>query len=180
MPQRTDDYDLKDPAKWLHAEALGDKPVTLRIRAVGWEEVDDHHGKVEERLIFDFSAPDGREIKPRYLSSPTNGRICRQVFGRYWNEWVGKLITLSAVQSPIGESGLRIAFVGSPDIDRDMSFKVPGFTIKFKKTKPPSTVNAVTGEVTEGDDPPGMDGAAARAKFHGTAEEDQGTLGGEG
>jgi hypothetical protein len=149
--QRTDDYDIKDPAKWLHAEALGGKAVTMRIRAVGWEEVDDHHGKVEERLIFDFDSPSGREIKPRYLSSPTNGRICRHVFGRYWNDWVGHLITLAPEKSAIGESGLRIAFIGSPDIEREMSFKVPGFKVQFKKTPAPKGVDRETGEIIEGD-----------------------------
>ena len=61
--------------------------------------------------------------------------FCRKVFGRYWNDWISHLVTLSPVTSQVGDSGFRIAFTGSPDIERPMHFDLPGFKIAFAKTK---------------------------------------------
>ena len=130
------------PGGWLHSPELGDKPVTVRIAKAVLRDVKNHKtGKTDKLCIFVFSNPKtGELLDHEYISSKTNAFICAMAFGQRAKDWAGHLITLASVPCDFGPWGSRVAFIGSPDIDRDMPMVTPGQkTMTFRKTKASAT-----------------------------------------
>ena len=167
------DYDLLFPERWLHAPDLDGRTVTLTITAAYAELIENpkNHKKDDPGDLCGVLSFKGT---PReYVLSKQNAWILKALWGKDPAAYVGKRITLAPVPDSSGftEHGTRILFVGSPDIQNDLSFNLPGGKhLTFKRTvvnaqtvTEPSvaapTVDAVTGEVIE--TPPDNEPASA-------------------
>ena len=108
------------------------------------------------------------------LLSKQNAWILKALWGKDPAAYVDKRITVAPVPDSSGftEHGTRILFIGSPDIDNDLSFNLPGGKhLTFKRTVARNaaitepTVDAVIGEVADPDtDPDDNGGGKAKAK----------------
>ena len=140
----TDDkfsYDDAFPGRWLHSPELKGKPWTVRIARAYLEELPNQtrakgQPKTVSRAVFAFANPKtGVVLEHEYVSSKTNAFICKVAFGEYNTDWVGHLITIASVPCDFGPHGSRVAFIGSPDIEHDISMDTPGGRhMTFRKT----------------------------------------------
>ena len=151
-------YDDLFPERWLHADALQGKQVTLMITAAYLEKLRLPGGAIDVAGILSF-AHTNRE----YVLNKTNA----MVLGSLWSEgedtkqwkssdWIGHRITLAAVPDDSGKStsGYKILFVGTPEIDKPTRVLQPQKktriihpTGKDKAPAPVDGVDAITGEV---------------------------------
>jgi hypothetical protein len=114
------------PKRFIHADDLDGKHVTLTIKAVYQEKLT---GKTDSKkdkpadTIISFA-----ETEREYVLNPTNGTILRELWGKYADEWEGHKITIAPIPDPSGlsRSGLRIQFVGSPELDKPQKVMLPG------------------------------------------------------
>ena len=169
--QRRDySYDDLFPERWLHAPDLDGRTVTLTITAAYAEFIENpkKHKKDDAGELCGVLSFKG--TKREYVLSKQNAWILKALWGKDAAEYVGKRITLAPVPDSSGftEHGTRILFVGSPDIEDDLSLNLPGGKhLTFKKTAAgkqtvdEASVDMVTGEVAEeatGDAGTGLDG----------------------
>ena len=178
-------YDEIFPERFLHAPDLDGRTVTLTITDLWGEYVQNPKQKRKKERgdlcgILSFHG-----TKREYAMSKQNAWIIKTLWGKDPAGIVGKRITMSPVPDSSGftEHGTRILFVGSPDIDGDRAFTLPGGQqMTFKKTVAGKTtvaegqaVDPVTGEVDEspataeqeaarGDDAAAGDQVAAEAQ----------------
>lgn len=118
------DLDKAFPERWLHAEDLKGKPWTLTIKDIyGEETFNIKAGRKETSVIVAFE-----ETKREYILNVTNKRVLVRLWGKDTADIIGHKITLMAVPDDSGfnDTGIRIAFVGSPDIDKAVKVKVGG------------------------------------------------------
>ena len=153
-------YDDLFPERWLHAPDLDGRTVTLTITAAYAEFIENpkKHKKDDPGELCGILSFKG--TKREYVLSKQNAWILKALWGKDAGAYVGKRIALSPVPDSSGftEHGTRILFTGSPDIENDLSFNLPGGKhITFKRTAvgkqkvEEASVDPVTGEV---DDPP--------------------------
>ena len=159
--RRSYSFDEIFPERWLHAPDLDGRTVTLVITDAYAEYIENpkNHKKDDPGDLCGILSFRGT---PReYVLSKQNAWILKALWGKDPAAYVGKRITLAPVPDSSGftEHGTRILFVGSPDVQNDLSFNLPGGKhLTFKKTvvnaqtvTEPSvtapTVDAVTGEV---------------------------------
>jgi hypothetical protein len=118
------DLDQAFPERWLHAEDLKGKPWTLTIQNIYSEETFNVRANKKETSIIVAFAETARE----YVLNVTNKRVLVKLWGKDTADIVGHKITLRAVPDDSGfnDTGIRIAFVGSPDIDQAVKVKVGG------------------------------------------------------
>ena len=105
--------------QYLTGDALPDEGRTFTITDKSRDEVEGKEGR-EHKLALTFS--DGN----RFLCNVTNATYIEHLFGsKYPADWVGKRITLcfdptiKFGKDTVG--GIRV--IGSPDIDRDVTFQ---------------------------------------------------------
>jgi hypothetical protein len=125
-------YDDLFPERWLHAEDLKGQEVTLTITAAYAEDLRLPSGTVNAAGVLSFKG-----THKEYVLNKTNAMVLVGLWGKDSAEYVGKRITIAAVPDTSGKSasGLRILFVGSPDIDRDTPVPQPlNKTRGIKKT----------------------------------------------
>ena len=118
------DLDKAFPERWLHAEDLQGKPWDLTIKDIYAEETFNiRTNKKETSIIVAFEGG-----KREYILNLTNKRVLVRLWGKDTADIIGHKITLMAVPDDSGfnETGIRIAFVGSPDIDKPVRVKVGG------------------------------------------------------
>jgi len=118
------DLDKAFPERWLHAEDLQGKPWTLTIKDIYSEETFNiRANKKETSIIVAFT-----ETQREYVLNVTNKRVLVKLWGKDTADIIGHRITLRAVPDDSGfnDTGIRIAFVGSPDIDQPVKVKVGG------------------------------------------------------
>ncbi len=116
--------------RFMTAEELGDKKVTLRIAAVFREELADDDGGVKVKTTMEFARPDGTIVKKRLVLNRTNLDCLRALWGDTVAQWVGHRLTIHQVPNCYrGKPGVRIW--GSPDLETDAEV-----TITLPRKKP--------------------------------------------
>jgi len=118
----TFNYDDIFPDRWLHAEDLQGKAVTLTITAAYQEDLRLPGGTVETCGILSFA-----KTKKEYVLNKSNAMVLRDLWGDQSGEWAGHRIVLEAVPDTSGKSssGYRILFTGSPDLPGPVTVKQP-------------------------------------------------------
>ena len=117
------DLDALFPERWLHAEDLKGKHWDLTIKDI-YIDKDIHDvsgGKRQKSTVMSFKET-GRE----YLLNLTNKRVLVRLWGKDTDDIIGHQITVAPVPDDFGPSGVRVAFVGSPDIDKAVKVNVGG------------------------------------------------------
>lgn len=130
--KREFNYDDLFPERWLHAEDLLGRDVTLAITAAYEETLRLPDGTNDRCGILSFA-----KTKREYVLNKTNAMVLRELWGKKSGDWVGHQVTLSPVPDPSGKSrsGKKILFTGSPDLERDTKVNQPqGKTRVIKKT----------------------------------------------
>jgi hypothetical protein len=167
-------YDEVFPERFLHAPDLDGQTVTLRITDTWGEYVQNPKQKrnKERGDLCGVLAFNG--TKREYAMSKQNAWILKALWGKDPAAYIGRRITIAAVPDTSGftEHNTRILFVGSPDIDGDRAFTLPGGkamtfrkTVAGKQTVVEPSVDAVTGEVADPDpDPDDNGGGKGKAK----------------
>lgn len=149
-------YDEVYPERFLHAPDLDGRTVTLTITEAYGEYVQNPKQKRRKERGDLCGIIAFKGTKREYAMSKQNAWILKTLWGKDPAAYAGKRITISPVPDSSGftEHNTRILFVGSPDIDHDLSLTLPGGTkIEFKKTitqratVPEGSVDPVTGEV---------------------------------
>ena len=122
-PKPTFNFDDLFPERWLHADDLGGKQVTVTIAAAYQEDLRLPGGAVETCGILSFVG-----AKKEYVLNKTNATVLRELWGKNSGDYTGHRITLAPVPDSSGKSasGFRILFVGSPDIDKPLTIRLPG------------------------------------------------------
>jgi hypothetical protein len=125
------------------AEIVGKAP-TLTIERITIEEVeklqkdDGGAGKLQDRIVVYFA-----RAKRGWLMNRTNAECLRELFGsRETNDWIGKRVTLHAVQVRVGpkmEPGIRVK--GSPDLTAPLTFE-----LRLPRKRPIQTTLVPTGK----------------------------------
>lgn len=112
-------YDELYPGRFLKAGLLKNQKVTLTIKDVDLEQLEDNTGKPKGKAIISFV-----ERPMEMVACKTNGLCIKAMFGKELREWIGKRITLFQGQWN-GEECIRIW--GSPDIEKqfDVSIELP-------------------------------------------------------
>lgn len=160
------------PERWIHAADLGGKEVTLTIADSYSEEVrNPSTNKAEIAYILRFAE---LKTKREYILNVSNARVCKELWGDDSAAWTGKRITLKPVpdESGLSDDGLRIIFVASPDIEKDVVVRVGGRekTRRIRATKKAAPAKAAGDEA--GDEPPGSDAAEYKAARDGALSSD--------
>lgn len=167
-------YDELYPGRFLKAGLLKGQKVTLTIKDVDLEQLEDNTGKPKGKAIISF------EERPMELvACKTNGLCIKAMFGKELADWRGKRITLFQGQWN-GEECIRIW--GSPDIEKQFDV-----TIELPRRKPfPMTMHKMAQKSEQQPKPPtgvdprietawsilGMsDGPGDMANFQGTQQQ---------
>jgi hypothetical protein len=118
MPKPTN-YDELYPGRFLKAGLLKGQKVTLTIKDVDLEHLEDNTGKPKAKAIISFA-----ERPLELVACKTNGLCLKSMFGKELNNWIGKRVTLFPSQWN-GEDAIRIW--GSPDIEKqfEVSIELP-------------------------------------------------------
>lgn len=116
------------PGKFIRADELNGRPVTLTITDVILEELEREDGTTKTSPIVSF-----QETKRQWVMVRTNGCCLRAMFGDEISDWIGKRVTLYPERdaSGLSDSGLCIRVKGSPDIDAPVTA-----TIKLPRRRP--------------------------------------------
>jgi hypothetical protein len=123
-----DSYSDLYPNRFLHADQLQGKKITLTIASMNIEVLEGEKKKAA-KVVATFAKPQSALLAklPLDLVIPkTNGECLRRMFGNNPNAWVGKRVTLYPSKTPFGNEIVDcIRIWGSPDIDADMDITVP-------------------------------------------------------
>jgi hypothetical protein len=116
-----DTYSELYPNRFLHADQLKGRKVTLTIKNVDVEELTGENNKKAAKVILSFAE------RPLELVTPkTNGECLRRMFGSKPHEWVGHKITLFPSTTSFGRETVDcIRIWGSPDLPADMPITIP-------------------------------------------------------
>jgi hypothetical protein len=116
--------------RFMTAEELGERKVTLRIAGVYREELADDEGGTKVKTTMEFARPSGEVIKKRLVMNRTNLDCLRALWGERVADWVGHRITIYAIPNAFrGKPGVRIW--GSPELEADTVV-----TISLPRKKP--------------------------------------------
>lgn len=123
-----DSYSDLYPNRFLHADQLQGKKITLTIASMNIEVLEGEKKKAA-KVVATFAKPQSALLSklPLDLVIPkTNGECLRRMFGNNPNAWVGKRVTLYPSKTPFGSEIVDcIRIWGSPDIEADMDITVP-------------------------------------------------------
>jgi hypothetical protein len=112
-----------DPSKYLSAEDLDGKEVTLTITKLTRKKLTAADGSDDPRMVVWF---EGKQ--KRWLTCHTSKKCLIGMFGRNLPTWIGKRVTIHAEEvDAFGKRVPAIRPVGSPDIDRNIVVKTPLF-----------------------------------------------------
>jgi len=115
MPKPTN-YDELYPGRFLKAGLLKGQKVTLTIKDVDLESMEDNTGKPKAKAIISFV-----ERPMELVACKTNGLCIKAMFGKELENWKGKRVTLFAGQWN-GEECIRVW--GSPDIEAQFELQI--------------------------------------------------------
>ena len=138
-------YDELYPGRFLKAGLLKGQKVTLTIKDVDLEGLEDENGKKQQKAILAFD-----ERPMQLVMCKTNGICIKSMFGPALADWLGKRVTLFESQWN-GEPCIRIW--GSPDIPRDQKV-----VVQLPRRRPIDMVmHAVNGKKPVTTLPPALD-----------------------
>jgi hypothetical protein len=116
-----DTYSALYPGRFLKADLLKGKHVTLTIKNIDVEELIGEKNKAEPKVVVSFL-----ERPLEYVMPKTNGFCLKRMFGNDPHEWIGKRITIYPTKTKFGREDVDcIRVAGSPDIPEDMPITVP-------------------------------------------------------
>lgn len=108
------------PGRFLHADILKGKKVTLTIKNVDIEVLEGEKKKEPKAVVTFIERP------LDLVFAKTNGHCLKRMFGSDPHTWLGKRITLFPSTTSFGRETVEcIRIWGSPDIAADMSISVP-------------------------------------------------------
>ena len=116
-----DTYSLLYPGRFLKADMLRGKKVTLTIKNIDIEELVGENNKREPKVIISFN-----ERPLEYVCPKTNGFCMKRMFGNNPHDWIGKRVTWYGTTCKFGRDDVDCLRIwGSPDIPEDMPISVP-------------------------------------------------------
>lgn len=116
-----DTYSELYPGRFLKADLLKGKKVTLTIKEIDVQELIGETGKPAAKVIVSFAERPLELVLPK-----TNGECLRRMFGNNPREWVSKRVTLFPSTTKFGRDTVDCIRVwGSPDIPSDMPITIP-------------------------------------------------------
>lgn len=147
--------------EYVSAAEFGGKTPTLTIRDVVLVRMEDEKKGEREKGVIHFMETDRGWVLNR-----TNALCLAAMFGPETDKWSGKRVKLHAVEVQLGKErvpGIRV--VGSPDLDRPVTFE-----LKLPRKRPQKVTMAVTKKETAPppeppDNPEPTDPAAEPVEF---------------
>ncbi len=113
---------LMFPSKYLKAIEFQNRDITMTIKGVVMEDLQEANGGVKKKGVVAF------DESPRLLIlNRTNALCLAAMFGNETDAWVGKKVTLypAPFRDPFsGENTVAIRVRGSPDIAKDMNAEI--------------------------------------------------------
>lgn len=134
---------------YIAAVEFDGKTPTMKIKSVDLVKLEDDDGRQKDKGVIFFEQTDRG-----WVLCKTNAICLAAMFGDDTNGWIGKRVTLHAVDVQVGRErmpGIRVK--GSPDIKAPLDVE-----IRLPKKKPFTMRMAVTGQPSS---PPPAQGAAA-------------------
>lgn len=108
------------PNRFIHADLLRGKKVTLTIKSLDIEEMETHKGKKGAVIAYFHERP------LQLGTNKTNGYCLKRMFGNNPHDWIGKRITIYPTTTSFGKEKVDcIRIWGSPDLQADMAITVP-------------------------------------------------------
>lgn len=116
-----DTYSELYPGRFLKADMLKGRKVTLTIKGIVLEDLIGETGKPAAKVVVSFIERPLELVLPK-----TNGECLKRMFGNNPNHWIGKKITLFPTTTRFGSATVDcIRIWGSPEIDADMDISIP-------------------------------------------------------
>ena len=116
-----DTYSELYPGRFLKADMLKGKKVTLTIKNIDIEDLVGDKNKAEPKVIVSFV-----ERPLEYVMPKTNGFCLKRMFGNNPHEWISKRVTWFGTTCKFGRDDVDCLRIwGSPDIPEDMSITIP-------------------------------------------------------
>ena len=109
-------FDEIFPDRWLHAEDLQGKAVTVTIKDAYLEELRSPTGEKSQCAILAFE-----KTRKEYVLNKSNGLVCKHLWGDEAAKWIGHRLVLEPAPEQMSPSGYKIVFAGSPDIEADVT-----------------------------------------------------------
>lgn len=134
-------YDLAFPGRFLKADLLDGRHVTVGIAKVYQEVLEGEKGE-ETKLIIAFMG-----AKREIVCNKTNALCLKEMFGSKCAEWIGKRITMFPTKVNFGPKKVdAIRIAGSPDIEADIEVSArigrKQFKTTLRKTPPKAQATA--------------------------------------
>lgn len=114
--QKPQVFDQLYAGRFLKAGELLGKKVTLTIRDVDLEELQDDKGAAKSKAILSFE-----ETDKKLVTCKTNGLCIKTMFGPKLTDWQGKRIV---IMEDVWNGEPCIRLWGSPDIESDVKVTV--------------------------------------------------------
>jgi hypothetical protein len=116
-----DTYSELYPGRFLKADMLKGRRVTLTIKNIDVEELVGETNKAEPKVVISF-----KERPLEYVCPKTNGFCMKRMWGTNPHDWIGKRLTIFPTTTKFGRETVDcIRIFGSPDIPEDMPITVP-------------------------------------------------------
>lgn len=138
--------ELLFPSKYLRAADFQGKAVTLRIKDVRLEEMQEANGTSKQKGIVRF-----HDTSKALVLNRTNALCIAAMFGPETDKWVNRRVTLhpAPFRDPFtGEASTAIRVRGSPDIAKDVTFD-----LRLPRKNPVPVVLRKTGAKANGKAP---------------------------
>lgn len=113
------DAALLNPSKYIKAIDFRGRDVTLTIATVAIEELEKDDNTKERKGVITF-----RETSKGWVLNVTNVKAMVKMWGRETDAWIGKRVTLYPEPSDLSETGFCIRVRGSPDLEKDITFRL--------------------------------------------------------
>lgn len=108
------------PNRFIHADLLKGRKVTLTIKSLDMEEMETHKGKKTAVIAYFHERP------LQLGTNKTNGYCLKRMFGNNPHDWIGKRITIYPTTTSFGKEKVDcIRIWGSPDLSSDIAITVP-------------------------------------------------------
>ena len=110
-----------DPSKYLSADDLDGKAITLEIVKLAKKRLPIQGGGEDTRLVVHFKG-----ATKRWLTCSTANRCLIAMFGRDIRGWIGKRVTIHPeIVDSFGKRVPAVRPCGSPDLAADITVKAP-------------------------------------------------------
>jgi hypothetical protein len=114
-------YSEMYPGRFLKADALKGRKVTLTIKAIEGDDLIGENNKTKQEWLVKFG-----ERPLEFVLNKTNAFCLSRMFGGDPHAWVGHKITIYPTKTKFGKEDVDcIRIWGSPDLTEDMEITVP-------------------------------------------------------